>query len=90
MSTSMGPTGKLTYWKFVKLVPLEISMCLLSRDTNHLIIPIILSEWRRRAGGKSSLSGRTGGGREEGDYGGAVEDWKGVEAEPRRGRGIAR
>ncbi|KAL6219163.1 hypothetical protein ACLB2K_012369 [Fragaria x ananassa] len=46
-------------------------------------------EWRRRAGGESSLLGRTGGGREEGNYGGAVEDWKGVEAEPQRGRGIA-
>ena len=34
---------------------------------------ISVGEWRRRAGGKSSLSGRTGGGREEGDYGGAVE-----------------
>ncbi|KAL6214631.1 hypothetical protein ACLB2K_014063 [Fragaria x ananassa] len=47
------------------------------------------SEWRRRAGDESSLSRRTGGGREEGDYGGDVEDWRGVEAEPWRGRGIA-
>ncbi|KAL6134533.1 hypothetical protein ACLB2K_066764 [Fragaria x ananassa] len=50
---------------------------------------MLIFQKRWRAEDESSLSGRTGGGREEGDYGGDVEDWRGVEAEPWRGRGIA-
>ncbi|KAL6190778.1 hypothetical protein ACLB2K_037172 [Fragaria x ananassa] len=76
-------TGKGQCLTRVKGAPVYKHVCKVEKISK-------LGEWRRRAGGKSSLSGRTGGGREEGDYGGAVEDWKGVEAELRRGRGIAK